>query len=534
VRYVVVAVSLALGLMAKPMLVTLPAVLLLMDVWPLRRLSIAPVDLPTLKTLVVEKLPLVGIVAASAIVTFAVQRQGGAVSGLELLPLSLRLANAAAAYARYLWLTIWPANLTLFYPFPVHPPIGPSIIGAIGLAVGTLAAVRLARRAPWVTVGWFWYVVMLLPVIGLVQIGSQSMADRYTYTPLVGIFIVVAWGVPALLERWPMRRVVLPAAAAAIVVACTVTARTQVSYWRDTVTAWQHAIDAVPDNFVAHDALGSLLIREGRIDEGIAQLRIALAVGPVFADTNYNLGVGLMKQGRNDEAEALFRAAIAKRPDYAEAHTNLGLVLAGKHQIDAAAAEYRAAIAADPELAEPHNNLGAVLASRGDNAGAIAEYRAALQLKPDLVQAHYRLGLALASTGPVDEAIVEYSTAIRLDPAFAPAYNDRCFALFAKGKFTEALADCDAAIRLEPTLAAAWNNRGFVRATQGAIPAAITDFTEAVRLDPSSASAHMNLGLALAGTGHIQEAVKQFEEVLRLDPQNAGAKRALASIGRVP
>jgi tetratricopeptide (TPR) repeat protein len=520
--------------MAKPMLVMLPVILLFFDVWPLGRLRVAPLDVPALKSLVIEKLPLVAIVAASSIVTFLVQREGGAVSGLELLSFSHRIMNAVASYGRYLWQMVWPTGLTLFYPFPVNLPVWPTVAGVMVLAGGTFGAFHLAGRAPYVLTGWLWYVVMLLPVIGLVQIGSQAMADRYTYTPLVGIFIVIAWGVPALLARWPTRRVVLPVAAAVIVLLLTVTARAQVGYWSDTLTAWQHAIDVDPDNFVAHDALGSILVREGRVDEGIAHLRIALAVGPAFADTNYNLGVAFMRKGRNEEAEAFFRAAIARRPDYPEAHNNLGLMLIAQKRVDDAMAEYRAAIATGPELAEPHNNLGAALASKGDNAGAIAEYRTAIRLNPNLVQAHYRLGLALAATGSVDEAVSEYSEAIRLDPTFAPAYNDRGFVYFGRGRLADALADCDQAIRLQPDLASAWNNRGFIKATQGALPAAVSDFTEAVRLDPSSASAHLNLGLALAGTGHTAEAIKEFQEVLRLDPNNAGAKRALASIGRIP
>jgi tetratricopeptide (TPR) repeat protein len=328
-RYLVVAACLAGSLMAKAMWVTLPFLLLLLDAWPLERRE-------GWRRLVLEKLPLLVLSAAASVV--AVIAQGNALRGLEL-GLGARLGNAAVSYLRYLWKTFWPVDLAVIYPHPgATLPAWQGVGAALALAAITAAAVAQARRRPWIPVGWFWFTGMLVPVIGIVQVGGQAMADRYTYAPSIGLFLVVAWEGAELADRRGARRGARAVAAAALVALAAITWR-QVGRWSDQVTLFTHAVEVTGDNGLARLALSQGLAARGRWPEALVQAREAARLEPRLARAHKNLGFVLYRMGLVDDAIEELRIAIAIEPDYAEAHGNLAIALGRKGLMEEAARE---------------------------------------------------------------------------------------------------------------------------------------------------------------------------------------------------
>jgi tetratricopeptide (TPR) repeat protein len=480
-----------------------------------------------------EKLPLILLAVASSAVTFVAQRRGGAVSGLDVMPPARRVANALVAYVAYIGKMLWPADLSVFYPYPRSVPVW-QVIGALVVLLGaSFLVARLARRRPYLAVGWLWYLGTLVPVIGLIQVGTQAMADRYTYVPLIGVFIVIAWGVPDLFARWPRAAWRANAAAAAIaILASAVVARGQAAVWSTSDTLWRHALTVDPANYYAQNAVGRLDAERGRLAEAMTHFAESVRLAPNFPDAYDNLGLALARQGRFAEAIAQYRNALRIDPDSAEAHNNLGAALMKNGKAEEATAQYAEAIRLDPDSATAHNNMGQALAGLGRTADAIAQYEVALRLQPDLADAHDGLGLALASLGRMADAVAQYTEALRLNPASAGTHNNLATALTALGRADEAIAQYTEAIRLDPGNAAVHNNLGFVLAGQGRVAEAIPQFTEAVRLAPDFEMAHLYLGLALAGAGRFDEAAAEFVEVLRLNPNNEGAKRALDTLAK--
>lgn len=397
-RYGLVLLLLGLGLMAKPMLVTLPFVLLLLDVWPLGRATLTPS--PAWQRLVWEKVPLLALAAASSIVTFLVQQQGGAVRALEALPVRLRLANAAVSYVSYMGKMLWPARLATFYPFDTALSAW-RVAGSIVILAGVSAmAMRVARRHAYVPVGWLWYLGTLVPVIGLVQVGGQSIADRYTYVPLIGLFIMVAWGLPDLIGGWRFGRVALPAAAGLAITASTVTAHMQVQHWSDTVALWSHAIEVTSGNYRAHSNLGNFLSDQGKVDEAIRHYQEALRINPNFVEAETNLANTLARQGRLDQAVEHYSHSLLIRPQYAGAHNGLGAILVDQGKVNDAIAHYREAIRLEPEFAEAHNNLAAALAQEGRVDEAVQEVAEALKIQPNSTEFRSNLDLLLKAKRP--------------------------------------------------------------------------------------------------------------------------------------
>ncbi|MBI4463915.1 MAG: tetratricopeptide repeat protein [Acidobacteria bacterium] len=498
-RYVLVLLLFALGLMAKPMLVTLPFVLLLLDYWPLGRVTLGT-DLPGRSGLaplrdqrsvrlhlVWEKLPLLALAIASSIVTFVVQRK--AVAGLDAIPLDKRVANALVSYVAYIGKMLWPTRLAAYYPYPQSLP-GWWVVGAIlGLIGVSVMVIRAARRHPYLPVGWLWYLGTLVPVIGLVQVGGQSMADRYTYVPLIGLFIIVAWGGPDLLVRWPHRSIALTTAAALVISACTITAWGQVRYWENSATFWERALEVTTGNDIAHYSLGTFLAGQGRVEEAIAHYSEALRIKPAYAEAHFNLGNALRSQGKVEEAIAHYSETLRIMPEHAEAHNNLGAVLVNQGKLGEAIAHYSEALRIKPEYAEAHYNLGNALASQGRIEEAIAHYSEALRIKPEYVEAHINLGAVLVNQGKLGEAIAHYSEALRIKPAYAEAHNNLGAVLMNQGRVEEAIAQFSEAARIKPEYADARNNLGFALAKRGRIDEAIHEFSEARRIAPRTPKA---------------------------------------------
>ena len=398
VRYLAVVVLFALGLMAKPMLVTLPFVLLLLDYWPLGRFAgYGGADIPVcrenrgrsgrqecLPRLLAEKLPLLALSAGSCAVTIWAQR--AAIVPNDRIDFPSRLANAAVSLVGYLAHWFYPANLVAMYPYPYSG----LAVGRVAMAAALLAAISLAvliawRRYPYVLVGWLWYLGMLVPVIGLVQVGSQAMADRYSYLPLIGPAVALVWLAAGFVASAPRWRLPCAAVASFILLDLIVVAYQQVSYWHDSKTLWTHALDCNADNWTAHHGLGAALSESQRYDEAIAEFEQALKLRPPYALARVSLGMALEHRGEPGD-------------------------------IDAAVELYRRAVADDPTLADAHYNLGVLLASCGSTAEAIAEFQSALKCKPDKANAHYNLAECLERQGNYAEAMASWRAALRLQP----------------------------------------------------------------------------------------------------------------------
>jgi Flp pilus assembly protein TadD len=414
-RYALVLAGLAMGLAAKPMLVTLPFVLLLLDVWPLRRWT---ADARVRRNLIVEKLPLIALAAASSAVTIVAQHSAGAVRDTAAIALGDRLANAVVSYWTYLAKTIWPTNLAAFYPYS-DVPLVVVLLGAAGLLAISAAAFRLRFRAPYFFVGWFWYLGTLVPVIGLVQVGNQAMADRYSYVPLIGIFIAAAWGASELTKKWRAARVVLPAVAAAVVVVLVPLTHAQAATWRDSETLWRHALAVTDDNYFAHGGLGAAMLSRGDDAGAESEFRAALRIRPNLADVQNDLGSLLAGRGRVDEALQHFRQAVELDARFAEARHNLGMALWQRGRPADAIAEFTASLRINPDLPRTHNDLGRVLATSGRVADAIPHFLEAVRLAPDAIEMRYNAALALSSAGRIDEARQQLNAALALDPRHA-------------------------------------------------------------------------------------------------------------------
>jgi len=422
-RYLAVALFLGLGLLAKATLVTLPFVLLLLDVWPLRRdLAAVPA-----RRLVAEKAPLLLPVAAASVAT--VLAGGGAIQTMATLPVTARVENAFVAYVAYLGKAIWPARLACFYP---HPAIGArqlSSLVLLGRAVGAALAlaaisayvVRSAARRPYLAVGWLWYLGTLIPMIGLVQVGQQSMADRYTYVPLLGISFMVAWTVRDLITARPWARPVATVGTALALAAFSVVTWFQVATWRDNETLYRHALEVTANNHFAHYNLGNALLRRGMVQEAKRHFQQSIDIQPTQASAHSNLGVILRQEGKLQDAAVEFETALRIQPDFAGAHNNLGAVRLAQGRYAEAADHFRRSIALQPDYAEAHNGLGNTLLRQGRYPEATAEFMEALRLRPQYAEPHNGLGVLFAQQGDLKQAADHFERALRIDPGHAAA-----------------------------------------------------------------------------------------------------------------
>ena len=507
-RYLALLAAFSLGLMAKPMLVTIPFVLLLLDFWPLHRLGPSaspPVTEPSetarptvrftpLSRLISEKIPLLAIAATVSFLAYFTQEMGGAVRSLEGWPLNLRIANALVSYVTYLAKAIWPRRLAVFYPYPESIPWWQAAGAGFLLVALSILVIRARRRCPYLTVGWLWFFTTLLPVIGLVQVGLQAMADRFTYVPIIGLAIIVGWGVPELLASYRSRPVVLAVSAAIVLSVLTARSWVQLQHWRNSTVLFEHALQVTHRNYLAHNNLGAALFNQGKIEEAINHYYQAVQIRPDYERAYFNLGNGFAELGNIDAARRYYAKAPSFKP--AEARNNLGRALAIQGRIEDAIANYLEALSLKPELAEAHNNLGDALARQGKFDEAIGRFSMALALDPDLAQAHDNLGRALARQGKSAEAIDHFSRALVLKPDFAEVHCHLGNTLAQLGKLDEAVAHYTKALGLKPDLAEAHNNLGVVLARQGKLRDAAAHFSEALRLVPDYAQARNNLKLA--------------------------------------
>jgi len=500
-RFASVAALLALGLMAKPMLVTLPLVLLLLDVWPLGRWPEK-----TLAELAREKLPLLALSALSSVITAAAQKGGGAVLSLQKIEVGARVANALVSCGAYLLDTVYPARLAVLYPHPAlvaaewASSLFAAAIGAAVLLAGiTWGVWRQGRRRPYLTVGWLWYLGTLVPVIGFVQVGIQARADRYTYLPLIGVYIVAAWGLGDLSKRWERSRPFLPAGVGAALAALASLTWLQIGTWRDSETLYRHALSVTRNNYLIHNNLAAVLDYEGKPEEAVEEYRRALRAKPNFSYAHFNLGVLLARQGDPQGARQEYELALRYRPSYIEAHNNLAAILSSLGDTAGAEEHYQAVLRIDPDFAVTLYNSGALMLKNGDLAGARAQLEAAVRVNPQDAQALSALATALQRQGDLEEATRRYEDTVRIDP----------------GNFW------------------AWYNLGVIAARKGVLPRATECFTRAIGSRPSDAQAHNALATVLARQRRYQEAEPHFQEAVRLSPDSTGAREGLLKVRRI-
>ena len=524
--YILALVLFAIGLMSKPMLVTTPFVLLLLDVWPLRRIN----DLKALSgRVLLDKIPFLVLTVASCIVTFEVQQKGGAVLTVSHFSIASRIANALISYGRYLGKMVWPENLTPLYLKHGAWPLWEAAVIAAALLGVSILVLRCGRLRPYLPVGWFWYLGTLVPVIGVVQVGMQAMADRYTYIPLIGIFIILAWGGVELASRWRIPPVALGALGSVALVACMALTRIQLAYWKDSETLFRRMIAATEGNYIAHYNLANGYSRQGRLDDAVREYKAALVDEPNYAEAHNNLGTVLLRQRKFEEAIAQHREAARLLTEFIYVF-NLANALTDDGKFAEAVPIFQQALQLDPNSSQAHHNLGLALQSMGQNERAIAEFRAALQLQPDYESAELNLANRLADAGKLDEAIAHYLAARALDPNRAETANSLgiCYAM--QGKFADAERQFRDSIRLNADNPGAESNLGSALGAQNKLDEAIPHYQRALLMDTNDYQTHFNLAVSLLRQGRKGEAKNQLSEALRIHPGDQKAREALESL----
>jgi len=498
--YGLALVFFAFALMSKPMAVTLPFVLLLMDFWPLGRVSSFQMRDPAtsrtrnFRVLILEKLPFLVLAVVASAITLAVQRAGGAVDSLQYTTLSLRFENAIVAYAGYILKTLWPAHLAVLYPLSRHMAMGTVLAAALAFVLVSGLACGFAKRFPYAFSGWFWFVGTLIPVIGIVQVGAQSMADRYTYLPSIGLFIVLAWGAVDLLSKIPGARYIFVGGAPVVLAVLFILTRHQLGYWKDGETLFKHTIAVTDNNYLAYSALGTSFEDDDQhAQEALQFCAEAVRMEPDFPEGQYNLGTLLLTAGKTDEAIQHLQSALKANPRFADAENNLGKAYLTQGKLDEATAHLTTATRLSPDDPEIFYNLGTVLLMQTNLTLAGAQFSQAIRLNPDYADAHGNLAVILIRLGHPKEATFHFGEKVRLKPN-------------------------DPGARL---------NYGLVLFDQNQPAEAAAQFSEVLRLHPDSAMAHYRLAIALAKQNKSQEAIAQCREALRLQPDFPDARDAL-------
>ena len=514
VCYGLALVCFVLGLLSKPMLVTFPFVMLLLDYWPLQRFRRAAAD-PKLKTqdsrlkplaaLLLEKLPFFVLSVASSAVTFWAQNAGGAVVPMEEVPLPNRLACAVVAYASYLAKAFWPTNLAVPYPFVLDLPAMKVTLAVIVLLAATAMVFLAARRAPYVLMGWLWFMGTLVPVIGLVQVGFAAMADRYTYVPLIGVFIIVTWGMVELTAGWRGRRLVLAVLAAAILTGCFICTRWQVGYWRNNLTLFSHTLQVTENNPVAEQCLGFALALSGNEPAAVRHFDAALRLWPRYQPALLDRGITLILAGRMDDAVADFREAIRLQPQSGKAYYQLAGALAQQKKLEEARDNYLEALRCEPTLAEAHTKLGKLLLLLGDKTNAMSHLYKAVRICPDDPESQYALGNELAQQQQFSEAVIHLRAAVRAQPNYASALNDLAWLLATQTD--PAVRNVPEAIRLaKRACELTWNKEPGLLATLAAAQSEAGQYPEAIRVTEEA--------VALAAAAHDERSVAQLRKRL--------------------
>ncbi|HZL43353.1 MAG TPA: tetratricopeptide repeat protein [Verrucomicrobiae bacterium] len=504
--YLLALLFFALSLMSKPMLVTLPFVLLLFDAWPLRRMQffgtalansmndVAPRPSRRIADLIVEKLPFLGLSLASCVLTWKAQEDTMR-TWIELPP-GVRFANAVVSYFRYIAKTFWPADLSIIYPYQHHWAMGLVVAASLGLAALTTVFALLWRRWPYLAIGWLFFVGTLVPVIGFVQVGGQSMADRYMYLPSIGLFVVLVWGVADVARASRPLRKLAPVLGIAVVAACAIFSSRQLKYWSDGERLFRHALDVTGDNYIACECLYKTLESKGEKEPAFQFAAAAVRIEPRDPLAHYNLGTALIDRGRIDEAIDQFKIAVRQHPGMAEAE----------------------------------NNWGRALLDEGRTSEAEVHIKKAFGLQPDNPEICYNLGMLLLKQSRGIEALERFSQPLEVKPDYADALAEQVFSQMDAGKLGQAAARFHDESFSRPGDAQAHLNWGLVLLEQGRTDEAEKEFSEAIRLHPRDARSQCRLAVALIRQRKAAEAVVHYRAAVRLRPLYTGALNGLAWI----
>lgn len=503
-RYLTVLATFALGLLSKAMLVTLPFVLLLLDYWPLQRFArlsarsedTGRLDLipsTSLRRLLVEKIPFLVLAVAASVATWFAQEP--AFESSQDWPLGWRVNNAVITIWTYLRQMTWPTDLALFYPHPKGSiPVWETGLALLLLVATTATVVNLEKKYPYLVTGWFWYLGMLVPVIGLVQVGSQAHADRYTYLPQIGIYLLLTWGVADLTRSWRARGAILGPPAVLLILAAMNLAWKQASHWSDAERLWIHVLAVTKNNDVAEQGLGTALVKRGEVDAAIPHEREAVRLRPGSPTLLTNLANALAQKKEFPEAIAHYREVVRLRPNDGESRRNLGKALVQIGATDEGMAEFRTALRIRPDDSDASYSLGSTFLEKGITDEAISYFRKAIESRPTNLPAHYNLAIALDRIGHVDEAIAEFKETLRLQPQHGDAHNNLGIAFLKKGQIQDA----------------------------------IDEWKKALQIEPKNADVHNNLGAALLQAGRGVAAVAEWQQTLRLEPDKVGTQTSLS------
>lgn len=483
VRYVWVVVLFALGLMAKPMLVSLPAVLLLLDYWPLGRFQWKA---PVVRHLLLEKLPLAAMSLASAAITLHAQRN--AIVPTDLLALPIRLENAVASYARYLLDMFWPGGLAVFYAIPIDGLALIAVISCLVVVAVTWFALRTGRVRGYVLVGWLWYLITLLPVLGIVQVGTQSHADRYTYVPLIGIFIALVWGVSDMVAHRPALRMVSSLAAVVILSTCAVLTNRMAHNWHDDVTLFGHAVDVGQRNYVTLGNLGVALGNRGQVDRGMSYLKETHELFPADVKVLVAMGSITENSGRLAEAMEYYRKALELDPGIKEAQVGMASILVHSGRSQEALPYCRRAIELDPDLALAHNIMGMALSDVGEWDQSLRAFEKVLELRPNMAVACRNMAVVYGKKGDRAGVVRSYERLVAINPDYG-AWLSLSRAQFEADDLQDARHSCERAIELDSAKAAAYVGLASIDEKLGNTSGAVAAARKAMTVEPNSAEA---------------------------------------------
>jgi tetratricopeptide (TPR) repeat protein len=474
-----------------------------------------------IRPLLLEKIPLFAIAIVSSIVTYIAQQKGGTVASMETYSPGVRIANAFVSYSTYVLNMFWPNKLAVFYPHPGSRPAW-QVLAALALFTAvTVIVIRAAKRFQYLAVGWLWYAGSLVPVIGFVQVGLQARGDRYTYIPLIGLFIMAAWGAPELLRKWRYRKEVLFISSAFTLSCLSVITWTQVGYWHDTITLFDHTLKVTDRNLTAHNNRGNAYYNLGQYSQAIEDFDQAIKVDPKYAEAYINRGLAYADLGNKARAIEDYNKAIEVDPRHAETYNNRANAYYGLGNQRQAIEDYGKAIEVNSQYGEAYYNRGNVYYSLGNQKQALEDYSKAIEVYPDYAAAYAKRGDVYADLGDNGRAIEDYSKAVELNPRYAEVYYNRGNVHFKLGNQKQAIADYTRFIEINPSDASAYLNRGSAHASLGNYQKAIDNFDRAIELNPQNAGVYANRGNAYAALGDKGRAIEDLQRAARLGHETA-------------
>ena len=536
-RYLVVFFVFGLGLMAKPMLVTLPFVLLLLDYWPLRRFRFEPsthngnedfgqsifggtTGSQTFR-LILEKVPLLVLAAFTINLSSSSVQEYGIVLSMESVPMKLRIANACVSYIKYIGTMIWPQQLAIFYPFPKMIPLWQTIAAFLLLVLISGLVIKGLKRAPYLIVGWLWYLGTMVPVIGIMQAGLwPAMANRWAYVPLIGIFIMITWGLSELSVRLRINKMRLVTATAAVFFLLGLAAWFQTRHWINSTAIFAHTLKVTTNNFIAHNNLGTALKDQGRIAEAISHYHEALRLFPGYAKAHNNIGAAMEDQGKTTEAIRHYREALRLDPDNALIHYNLGHVLGEQDKTTEAVYYYIKALQIKPNFANAHNNLGIALLRLGKLSQAMRHLQEAVRLEPSSVIMQENLKSALTAQDKSENELVKLQAALKQNPVDAGLYYKMGDLYKSNGQMDEAIKHFQNAIELKPRYFEALYNLAIVFALKGEYDKALELSKAMLTARPEDADAHYFVACIYARTNRIEESIVWLKKAIERGYQN--------------